>query len=229
MKQGEKRAFIGILIAFAGILIFTIYYEILYQKREADKQTEAATAQEKVALKNNPGIWVIPKGLSPEGLPEPDSRGATTLVLYCVQCHDLPSPTMHTAQEWESVVNRMEKEMQQRRGGVLIRVMMPPEKDWKILRSYLAKNAQKPLDKTNVSDLDSPQGQAFVTTCSQCHAAPDPLQHTPNEWARVVLRMKNNIVAAGKSLPDEQTVDMITEFLKTHSNNTPTLTNKTTL
>ncbi len=224
MKTGEKRAFIAILVSFVGVVIFTVYYEVLYQKREAEKQTAAATAGEKAALKNNPGIWVIPKGLNPDGLPNPDSRGATMLTLYCVQCHDLPTPAMHTAQEWEYVVDRMEKEMQKRRGGILIRVMMPPEKDWKILRTYLADNAQTPLDKSRYADLDTPAGRAFESTCSQCHAAPDPTQHSPNEWARVVLRMKSNIVAAGKETPDDETVELITDFLKSHSNNTQSAT-----
>ena len=141
------------------------------------------------------------------------------LTLYCVQCHDLPTPSMHTAQEWEYVVERMEKEMQKRRGGILIRVMMPPEKDWEILRTYLTENAQKPIDKSQYSDLDTPAGQAFETTCSQCHAPPDPAQHSPNEWARVVLRMKSNIVAAGKQMPDDATVELITEYLQSHSQN----------
>lgn len=224
MKTGEKRAFMAILIAFVGVIIFTIYYEILYQKREAEKQTTAATADEKASMAKNPGIWVIPKGLNPDALPDPQSRGATMLTLYCVQCHDLPSPTMHTATEWAHVVDRMEKEMQRRRGGVLIRVMMPPEKDWKILRSYLKDNAQLPLDSSQYADLDTPGGQAFQTTCSQCHAAPDPAQHTSAEWARVVLRMKNNINAAGLEMPDDKTVELINGFLKSHSKNAQSAT-----
>ena len=224
MKKGEKRAFTAILVAFIGVILFTVYYEILYQKHEADKLTAAATADEKAALKNNPGIWVIPKGLNPDALPQPESRGATVLTLYCVQCHDLPTPTMHTAQEWDYVVDRMEKEMQKRRGGILIRVMMPPEKDWQILRTYLADNAQNPLDKSQYPDLDTPAGRAFESTCSHCHAAPDPTQHNPNEWARIVLRMKSNIVAAGKEMPDDNTVELITDFLKAHSKDTQSTT-----
>ncbi|MGD8938218.1 MAG: hypothetical protein PVJ72_02505 [Gammaproteobacteria bacterium] len=224
MKKGEKRAFLAILLAFIGVMVFTVYYEILYQKREAEKQTAAATAGEKAELKNNPGIMVIPKGLNPDALPNAESRGATMLTLYCVQCHDLPTPAMHTPQEWQIVVDRMEKEMQKRRGGILIRVMMPPEKDWQILRAYLADNAQKPLDKSQYADLDTPAGRAFESTCSQCHAAPDPTQHSPNEWARVVLRMKNNMHAAGKEMPDENTVELINDFLKAHSNATQSAT-----
>ena len=214
MKQGEKRAFTAILAAMIGIIIFTIYHEILYQKHETQKQTASG---EQESLSHNPGILVIPKGLNPEALPDANSRGATVLVLYCAQCHDMPSPAMHTQQEWQQVVDRMEKEMQIRRGGILMRVMIPPEKDWRALRAYLAKNAQKPMDKTQFTDLETPTGQAFAATCSQCHAAPDPAQHTAKEWARVVLRMKTNIIAAGKRVPDEKTVKLINDFLKTHS------------
>jgi len=204
----------AILAAMAGIVVFTVYYEIQYQKREAQKQ--ATSGEQQAALSNNPGIRGIPKGLSPDGLPDPKSRGATMLVLYCAQCHDMPSPAMHTQEEWTQVVDRMEKEMQIRRGGILIRVMMPPEKDLQILRTYLAEFAQKPMDKTQFTDLETPSGQAFAATCSQCHAAPDPGQHTAHEWARVVLRMKSNIAAAGKKMPDESTVELINHFLKEH-------------
>jgi cytochrome c5 len=214
MKQGEKHAFMAILAAMAGIIAFTVYYEILYQKREAQKQ---AASDEQQTQSHNPGILGIPKGLNPDALPNAKSRGATLLVLYCAQCHDMPTPAMHTREEWTTVVERMENEMQIRRGGILIRVMMPPEKDWRILRDYLAENAQKPMDKNQFSDLDTPAAQAFTSTCSQCHAAPDPGQHTPHEWARVVLRMKNNMAAASKKLPDDQTVELINQFLTEHS------------
>lgn len=214
MQQGEKRAFMAILAAMVGIIVFTVYYEIQYQKREAQKQASAGDQQPQ---SNNSGMQGIPKGLNPDALPDPKSRGATLLVLYCAQCHDMPTPAMHTKDEWAQVVDRMEKEMQIRRGGILIRVMMPPEKDWQILRAYLAEHSQKPMDKTQFADLDTPAGQAFTGTCSQCHAAPDPGLHTAHEWARVVLRMKNNITAAGKQQPDDKTVDLINEFLKNHS------------
>jgi cytochrome c5 len=214
MKQGEKQAFMAVLAAMAGIIAFTVYYEILYEKREAQKQAAAGTQD---VRNTSPGMRGIPKGLNPDALPAPESRGAIVLALYCAQCHDMPTPLMHTAEEWTQVVDRMDKEMQIRRGGVLVRVMMPPEKDWQILRAYLGEYAQSPMDKTQFNDLDSPAGQAFATTCSQCHAAPDPGLHTAHEWARVVLRMKNNIAAAGKKIPDEPTAELINNFLKKHS------------
>lgn len=38
----------------------------------------------------------LPPGIEPEDLPETDSTGAKLIVRYCTQCHNLPSPSMHT-------------------------------------------------------------------------------------------------------------------------------------
>jgi hypothetical protein len=52
---------------------------------------------------------ILPPGTTPERLPDPDNPGAKLLSHYCSQCHNLPSPTMHTALEWQSVLTRMVK------------------------------------------------------------------------------------------------------------------------
>ena len=54
---------------------------------------------------------VVPSGVSPESLRDPQSRGAAFLVSYCTQCHALPSPRMHAATEWPPVVARMTERM----------------------------------------------------------------------------------------------------------------------
>lgn len=217
MKQGEKRAFLGVLIAFVGVLIFTVYYEIQYQKREPVAQPERKFIEQGNNTGESPGIWVIPAGLNPRDLPDPDSRGATMLLLYCVQCHDLPTPSMHTQEEWKRVLQRMNERMQSRRGGVLMRIMMPPEKDWQILTNYLLRYAQIPADISKLTNLDSPGGQAFQSSCSLCHAAPDPTQHLAAEWPRIVLRMKSNMQSAGKPAPDDASIELIIKFLQDHS------------
>src|SRR5688572_10910037 len=55
---------------------------------------------------------ILPPAITPAGLPEPDSHGAQLTVRYCVQCHHLPNPHMHTAERWVTTVNRMVWRMQ---------------------------------------------------------------------------------------------------------------------
>jgi hypothetical protein len=47
---------------------------------------------------------------APEAKPLPDAgtAGAKLVSSYCVQCHAAPPPTLHTSQEWASVVGRNE-------------------------------------------------------------------------------------------------------------------------
>lgn len=49
----------------------------------------------------------LPSGIDPALLPEPHSAGAMVLQDYCTQCHNLPDPRQHSAQEWPAVVERM--------------------------------------------------------------------------------------------------------------------------
>jgi len=44
-------------------------------------------------------------------LPDQQSKQAQLYKHYCSQCHALPSPRAHTAQEWPSVVARMKQTM----------------------------------------------------------------------------------------------------------------------
>jgi cytochrome c5 len=217
MKKGEKLAIGLVLGTLAVILIAVVYLESQVQKGSPEKKLAGLIGKDLGKASMGPGVWVIPKNINPDALPEPDGKGAKILNLYCVQCHDLPLPAMHTPSEWKDVLNRMHKQMQDRRGGMLLQILMPPEKDWNTLQAYLTKYAQQPMDTAQFSDLDTPAGRTFQSTCSQCHAAPDPAQHTAREWPRVVVRMKFNMTAAGKNAPDDSTIDLIIGFLQKHS------------
>ena len=219
MKKGEKRVLWAVLVAGIGVLALTTWLEMQYQARNPmEVATTLANEDLRTTRVSGPGAAIIPRGLNPDDLPDPDGRGATLLTLYGVQCHDLPTPLMHSAEEWELVIQRMRERMQARRGGMLRRVIMPPEKDWLTLDAYLKAFAQKPLDASQLqADLETPAGQAFQATCSRCHAAPDPAQHSVREWPRVVLRMKYNMQAAGLSVPDAETTEQIITFLQGHS------------
>ncbi len=52
------------------------------------------------------------KSLSPGNLPSPESEGAKLFRDRCSQCHSLPDPALHTAAEWQGIVDKMRAYMQ---------------------------------------------------------------------------------------------------------------------
>ncbi len=210
MKKGEKMALWLAFGAIAGLIGITVILEVQHGSKPATEQTAGASSQ------TGTGSWVIPKGINPDALPEAQGPAAKTFTVYCVQCHDLPTPAMHSAEEWTAVVDRMRSQMQERRGGMLSRLAVPSERDWETINAYLAKHAQKAMDPAHTADLDTPAGKAFVAACSRCHGTPDPAQHTAREWPRVVVRMKSNMTAGGMDPLDAETVQQIIGYLQTH-------------
>lgn len=142
---------------------------------------------------------LLPPTFPPEALPERDSRGASLVLRYCVQCHNLPNPAMHQASKWPKIVDRMVARMRGRGNmGWLMSDMMagvkaPDEAEAKALLAYLSRNGQKPLDPQRYPEVFAPSGEAFRLACSQCHVLPDPQRHTAAEWPRVVARMQENM------------------------------------
>ncbi|MHB8535508.1 MAG: c-type cytochrome [Sulfuricaulis sp.] len=159
---------------------------------------------------------VLPPGIDPKLLPDPGARGAHLLERYCSQCHNLPGPGMHTAAEWPAVVQRMNGRMQMMSGGMM-KIHAPSAAELSALLAYLQKHAQKPMDVAQYPDLNTPAGKTFHAVCTQCHALPDPKQHTANEWPAVVTRMKKNMSIMGKKVPDAAATEAITGFLQHHA------------
>ena len=180
-----------------------------------------------VAQQNNMGMMGgkncmmenrMPQGINPNQLPAPDSEGAQLLGRYCSQCHGVPGPGMHTANEWPNVVARMNQRMQMMsRKRMMMRIKAPDNNELKILTAYLEKNAQQTIDADKLAGANTPEGQAFRKICAQCHALPDPAQHTSNEWPAVIKRMRKNMSSMGKQLPDQTMTDKILGFLQTYS------------
>jgi hypothetical protein len=172
---------------------------------------------------------ILPPGPTPATLPEPDSAGAKAMGRYCVQCHYLPSPAMHTAEKWPGIVERMDWRMQGKGNmGTLMKDMMagvqaPGPEELNALLAYLKKHAQKPIRRDRYPDLASPAGRAFDVACSQCHALPDPERHTAKEWPKVVDRMKKHLQWVGtvrgrEPNPEgELQEDKIVMFLQRHA------------
>jgi cytochrome c2 len=142
---------------------------------------------------------LLPPTFEARGLPEPRSRGAGLVVRYCVQCHNLPNPAMHSAARWPSVVERMVPRMQGRGNmGTLMAEMMagvqaPDAEETRTLIAYLRRHGQKPLDPARYPEVNAPSGEAFRLACSQCHVLPDPRRHTAAQWRSVVARMQYNM------------------------------------
>lgn len=129
----------------------------------------------------------IPFGLSASQLPDPQSNGATLFASYCSQCHNLPSPRMHSTDDWPM---RFEKMMDHAMlmAGTSSGVKLPADKEKGEIIAYLVRNGFKGLP------ADSPlrgEYQVFniIWFCSVCHAVPDPSQYPAKEWAKIVDRM----------------------------------------
>ena len=144
---------------------------------------------------------ILPPSIEPGELPEPRSEGARLTARYCVQCHYLPNPQMHTADKWTTIVVRMVWRMQGKGNlGELMKEMMdkveaPDEQEVGALTRYLQRHGQREMDPRHPA-LRSEPGKMFSIACTQCHALPDPARHTASEWPGVVERMKRHMAWA---------------------------------
>ncbi len=165
---------------------------------------------------------ILPQSVTPAQLPEPKSEGARLATRYCVQCHYLPNPQMHTALRWTPIIERMVWRMQGKGNmGALMKEMMadiqaPTDAEAATLAAYLEKHAQKEIDPRHPA-LHGTAGQMYSIACSQCHALPDPQRHTAREWPKVVQRMRGHMawantvvgVSALRTSPELDTAEII--------------------
>ena len=141
---------------------------------------------------------IIPPSLAVRNLPAASSEGARLTARYCVQCHHLVNPAMHTRDRWTSVVERMVWRMRGNGNmGELMKKMMahveaPSDAEVETLTRYLQSHAQAEIDPRHPA-LATRAGEMFAIACSQCHALPDPGRHTSREWPAVVERMKRHM------------------------------------
>jgi len=155
---------------------------------------------------------ILPPGIDPHYLPEPESRGAKLLSTYCAQCHNLPSPRMHTAEDWSRVVGRMlmRERMMAGMRGMMMQVKAPSSQEEETLLQYLQKHAMQALAPGTMLMFDSLGAALFQQTCAQCHALPDPKQHTVLEWTAVVKRMRQNMKSMGRrEITDQEAKDIM--------------------
>lgn len=148
----------------------------------------AATGPREELLLASTRVALPPPGVSPADLPDPASPGAGLLATYCAQCHDLPTPAMHSATDWPGVVRRMWLRMDRLPAG--LQVVTPDQGARATMLAYLTANA---LPVSGVTLPAGPGREDFVAICGRCHALPDPRVHSPQDWLSVYLRMERNM------------------------------------
>lgn len=144
---------------------------------------------------------ILPRTVTAGELPEPQSEGAQLAARYCVQCHHLPNPAMHTAERWKPVVERMVWRMRGEGNlGAAMKELMdgvqaPTSDEAAALTAYLQRHGQTEMDPAHPA-LRTEAGQIYSIACTQCHALPDPRRHTAREWPKVVQRMRAHMAWA---------------------------------
>ncbi|MDA8093225.1 MAG: c-type cytochrome [Betaproteobacteria bacterium] len=163
----------------------------------------------------------FPPGIDPRLLPDRGSQGARLFEQFCSACHLAPSPSLHTAAQWPSVVARMNARMQAMEqagmGGMMGQFSSPTAQQSALITAYLEKYARKQASTPPQISLNSPAGRAFSAACAQCHTLPSPLQHTAAQWPAVVARMRRYEVGMGKSVTGEAAAKAIIGFLQRHA------------
>lgn len=149
------------------------------------------------------GTGLPPSNVSRSGLPEPNSTGAGLLEVYCTQCHWLPTPQMHSSQEWDILLRRMllrARLLDSRLEGEHVPEtltmsgryrLVPTPEHRDSLRAYLKRNALPVVDPASLPRTEA--AGLYVERCSACHQTPSPEAHTASGWGPVVERMQSSM------------------------------------
>jgi cytochrome c5 len=82
---------------------------------------------------------VLPQAMNQAALPDAQLPGARLLGSYCTQCHGLPNPALHSAEEWPAVAERMYGRMQLLSPAG--RVRKPDAREFEAIVDYLQTHA----------------------------------------------------------------------------------------
>ena len=174
------------------------------------------------------GVGLPPNDFKPEDLPEPGSRGAGLVQVYCIQCHWLPTPQMHSAAEWPILVRRNLLRMEQlkvRLGGPLTTGLVgetvmtgyenpeiPSPADVDTLLAYLQRYS---LPVAQPGELTAGPGrELFIRKCSVCHETPSPRAHTATGWDRLIGEMQAIMAISDVEPLSNSELDAISGYLR---------------
>ena len=83
-------------------------------------------------------------GSKPKNPPARNSQGGKLFARFCKQCHTLPSPSAHNAEEWPTVANRMFRMMDDMAGHTR-NIAIPSLADQEEIIEYLKAQSSGPL------------------------------------------------------------------------------------
>lgn len=158
-------------------------------------------------------VALPPIGVSASDLPDSASAGAQILATYCAQCHALPSPGSHAANDWPTVARRMWLRAEWLPSALNVKV--PTMSERYVLLQYLTTHAMRTSDP---EALPAAAGRAtFIESCGRCHAVPDPRAHSPEDWPVVYSRMEQNMDRMSVPRPTGNQPEQILTYLRAAS------------
>jgi hypothetical protein len=166
-------------------------------------QTADLSRSQRWRLIASVGTGLPPASYRLEDLPEQGSRAVGLQQAYCLQCHGVSSPRMHSSDEWPTLVRRMLMRgaaLGSRLGGPRTEGMvddmlmaglrtaeLPPAEDVDSLVAYFQRNAFPGAAESEIPD--TPDAALYVEKCSGCHDTPSPAAHPAGELQALVARM----------------------------------------
>jgi mono/diheme cytochrome c family protein len=178
----------------------------------------------------------VPTGIEASQLPDSQSEGAQLVARYCSQCHGIPSPASHAAEDWPATLRRMLMHMERvshmpgmggmMRGRMGTRGMggmgmmhaeAPAPAEQQAILAYLESHGLQAIapDRLPAAAGAGAAGAArFARTCNRCHALPNPAQHTAADWPAVVRRMRDNMLRFKVDTISDQTAAAIVRYLQ---------------
>ena len=109
--------------------------------------------------------------------------------------------------------------MARMQGMMMGTIRAPTRQEETALLQYLQEHAMQAAPSV-IMESDAPGARTFLPVCSQCHAPPDPVLHTPLEWPSIVERMQRNHRQMGRPLMTDREIESIVGFLREHAQGT---------
>ena len=163
----------------------------------------------------------MPPGITVDQLPGNNKTDITLMQTYCTQCHELPGPGRHTAEEWPQVLDHMFTLMDvaSKFGGLMGHVKNPDIKERRQLGNYLQQHALR-----NIKHKPRGYGAAaFENHCANCHQLPDPTYYATNNWPDIIKRMQHNMTIMKYPPPSTDSMMQIQVFLQQYPANNPSI------